>query len=128
MTCARFGTTLALLLILMACGGSETTQFISTPTSSTSTVVLSPSTVAFTAANQTKSLTVAETGYSGTFTARSSNTAVATVSPSSGTGPFTVTAVGSGSAKITFSANNGTTGTASVGVTITTGTIFSSTK
>lgn len=44
---------------------------------------------------ETPTFTASETGYSGNFTAVSNNTGIATVSPSSGSGTFSVTGTGS---------------------------------
>ena len=52
----------------------------------------------------TQSVTVAEANYSGTFTAASGNTAIATVS---GAGPFTITGTGVGSTTVTMTDSNG---------------------
>lgn len=65
---------------------------------------------------------VSESGYTGTFTAQSNGTAVASVGPASGTA-FTVTAVGAGSAAITFTDQSGRSAQVSVTVTISTGVI-----
>lgn len=80
-------------------------------------VMASPTALAFGAAGQTQSVALTESGYSGTFSAGSSNAAVATVAPASSTA-FTVTAVAAGTATLTFtdSHNNMTT----VGVSVTT--------
>ena len=42
----------------------------------------------------TPGFNASETGYAGNFTAVSNNTSIATVSPSTSTGPFTVTGTG----------------------------------
>jgi hypothetical protein len=80
---------------------------------------------------------VSESGYTGTFIASSSNTAVATVSPASvqsagvrvrpaaagGSATFTVTPVGNGTASISVSDSSGKTSIVPVIVTTGTGTI-----
>lgn len=76
----------------------------------------------FDAANQTASVTVSESGYTGTFSAQSNGAAVATVGPASGT-TFTVTAVGAGNASITFTDAAGRSAHLSVTVTISSGVI-----
>lgn len=78
--------------------------------------------LSFDVANQTASVTVSESGYTGTFTAQSNGAAVATVGPASGTA-FTVTAIGAGSATITFTDASGRSAQISVTVTISTGVI-----
>jgi hypothetical protein len=82
----------------------------------------SPSTIAFSGAAQTQSVTVTQTGYSGAFTALSANTGVATVSPASGT-TFTITAVAAGNTTVTFTNPSGTATSVSVVVTTTGGVI-----
>jgi hypothetical protein len=74
-----------------------------------------PSSLSFTATGQTQSVSVNEAGYGGTFTATSSNAAVAAVAPASGIAngaSVTITAgSSSGTATITLtdSANNSAT-------------------
>ena len=86
-------------------------------------LVAAPNAFAFTALAQSATFTLSETGYPGPWSATSSNPAAVTVSPSSGSGPFTVTAVAAGSA--TISVTDGQTNTISVpaGVTVTSGSI-----
>ena len=83
--------------------------------------------LALDAANQTAVVTVSETGYSGTFTAQSSATAVATVSPASGTS-FTVTAIGAGTATVSFVDASGNVAQLTVTVTITGGVVSLTTR
>ncbi len=97
-----------------------------TPASSTgrtsSAVMPSPSALSFVATGPSyaKPLTVSESGYGGAFTARSGNTAIATVDPSSSSsGSFTVTAVGAGNTSITVSDASGNSATVAVTGTIT---------
>lgn len=94
------------------------------PTPTPQPVIASPSSVSLTSIGATQPVTVSEGGYGGSFTAASANTAVATVTPASGTS-FTVTAVAVGSTTITFTSANGTLTTVGVTVTTTTGTISS---
>jgi hypothetical protein len=89
------------------------------PTPIVTPVITMPDAIAFTAVAQAQGVAVSEAGYSGTFTATSDNSAVASVAPAAGSGSFIVTAVSAGSANITFKdANNAT---ATVTVTVTTG-------
>ena len=74
--------------------------------------------IALDASGATAVITASETGYSGTFKAASSNTAVATVSPASANAAFTVTAVASGTATISIS--DTASGVTKVPVTVTT--------
>jgi virginiamycin B lyase len=85
-----------------------------------------PSSIGFTSTGQTQTFSVSETNYSGTFWAKSSNAAIASVSPASGATMFTVKAIAPGTAAVTVSDNasypqsgNGTT----ISVTVTTTTI-----
>jgi len=66
---------------------------------------------------ETTQFTPSEPGYSGTYTATSSNPAVITVSPASGTGPFTLTAVSPGTATITVADQNGHSASTTLTVT-----------
>ena len=79
----------------------------------------SPPSLAFTATAQSGNVTVGEPNYSGTFTASSSNTACASVSPTSGATNFTITANGAGTCTISFTDGNNNTGTTIVQVTTT---------
>jgi hypothetical protein len=88
-----------------------------------SPVVPSATSLSFTAlgAVAAQTFTVSETGFTGSFTATSSNTSVATVSGPTGTTPtFTVTPVSGGSATITVADTQGQK--ASVTVTVTSAT------
>ncbi len=86
-------------------------------------LVASPAAFAFTATGQTGSFTLTETGYPGPWTATSSNTSVVSVSPASGTGPFTVTAVAAGAATISITDGQANTIQLPAGVTVTSGAI-----
>jgi hypothetical protein len=100
----------------------------SSPSSAPSgTVTASVPSVSF-SGTAAQSFTVSETGYSGSFTATSSNTAVATVAETSSTTSarrrdttttttFTVTPVGGGTATITVSDQNGNSISIPVSVT-----------
>jgi hypothetical protein len=66
-----------------------------------------------------QTFTPTESGYTGTYTVTSSAPTVASVSPGTGTGPFTVTAVSPGTATITVTDTNGHTGTTTVTVAAT---------
>jgi hypothetical protein len=85
------------------------------------TPVPSAGTVSFTLVGQTQTITVTQSGYSGTFTAASQNPSVATVS---GSGPFTITAVAAGTTTIAFTNAQAITASVTVIVTITGGVIF----
>jgi len=78
--------------------------------------------LALDATNQTATVTVSETGYTGTFKAQSSAAGVATVSPASGTS-FTVTAIAAGTATISFTDSYGNVAQLAVSVTSTSGVI-----
>jgi len=67
-------------------------------------ITVTPTSIAFTALAQTQTFTVSETHFTGAFTATSSNSAVASVSPGSGRA-FSVTANSPGTATITVSDN-----------------------
>jgi hypothetical protein len=81
----------------------------------------SPSSMAFLAsgARYSQTLTVTETGYSGTFTATSANTAIATVGPAGPPNTFTVSPVDAGTTTITVRDSSGGYSTVSVTVSIT---------
>jgi virginiamycin B lyase len=79
-----------------------------------------PSSINFTAVNETQTFTVHETNYSGGFSATSSDASVATVAPAaSPANSFTVTAIGPGTATITVSDNQNNTSPISITVTTT---------
>jgi uncharacterized protein YjdB len=84
-------------------------------------VLVQPVSLAFTAVGQQQNFTATETQYTNPFTATSSNSAVATVSPGTYYSTFVVTAVAAGTATITVKDTNGHSATVSVGVTTTTG-------
>jgi streptogramin lyase len=68
----------------------------------TSVIKVSPASVALVTSAQTQTITVSESGYSGSFTVTSSNPAIATVSPVV-SGQATVTAVAQGSTSLLVS-------------------------
>jgi hypothetical protein len=74
----------------------------------------SVTTIAFSGTG-TQTFTVSESGYSGSFTATSSNTAVVTVAQTSPS-TFTVTSIGGGTATITVTDQQGNSATLSVTV------------
>ncbi len=85
---------------------------------------IAPSTLALTGtgASNAQTLVVTETGYTGSFTESDTCSTIATVTPSSGTGPsftFTVTGVAAGTCSATFADTNGQHVTANIGVTTT---------
>lgn len=77
-----------------------------------------PSTLSFNGTGLTQSFSAIDFGYTGTYTAASSDSKVATVTVSGST--FTVQSVGAGTATITVSESNGKTATCTVTVTTTT--------
>jgi hypothetical protein len=93
---------------------------------------VNPNTLTFITTGQAaaQSSTATEGGYTGTFSASSTNCAnIATISPASGsTGTFSVTPVGNGLCTFTVSDANNNTATISVSVTISGGTIKSTTR
>lgn len=69
---------------------------------------VSPSSITFRAVGQSTTITSAATGFSGSYTAVSANTGIATVSPASSTsGIFTITAVGSTGGTTTINVSDG---------------------
>ena len=79
---------------------------------------LVPSTLTFNGTGLTQTFSAIDFGYSGAYTATSSDSKIATVSVSGST--FTVTSAGAGTATITVSESNGKTATCTVIVTTTT--------
>lgn len=77
-----------------------------------------PNSLSFNGTGLTQTFSAVDFGYSGAYTATTSDAKVATVTVSAGT--FTVTSVGAGTATITISESNGRTATCSVTVTTTT--------
>lgn len=77
--------------------------------------------LAFNGSGQTALLGLTETGYSGTFTATTSDSSVATASVTSA--KLTITAINSGAATVAVSDANNKTSTCSVNVTLTGGTV-----
>jgi hypothetical protein len=95
-----------------------------TATPTAGPVTANPMSLVFSSA-ATQTVTVQESEYTGTLTAVSSDTTVATVSPNSGLGPsaiFTVTPVGGGSATITV--HDASANSVSVGVIVGNGVII----
>lgn len=77
-----------------------------------------PSSLSFSGTGLTQTFSAIDLGYTGTYTASSSDDKVATVTVSGST--FTVQSVGAGTATITVSESNGKTATCTVTVTTTT--------
>jgi chitinase len=100
-----------------------------TPTPVPAPIGATGTTVSLTAAGKTAQFQVTESGYSGTFTLSNGSpscSGIATVSPSSGTGPstlFTVTAVAAGACVVVVSDDHGGSVSVQITVTTTTGTI-----
>ena len=89
---------------------------VPTPTPTPAPVVATPTSLTFaSSASAAQTFSVTQPGYTGSFTALSSATNVATVTPSS-TGTFTVTPTGAGPATITVTGNGARTTTVSVSV------------
>lgn len=85
--------------------------------------VAAPSTVAFVTPGQTQTVTVSEPNYAGSFSARSSDPAIVTVTPVSGTS-FTLTAgTSAGAATVVVSDAAGRATPIAVGLTLTSGAI-----
>ncbi len=94
------------------------------PSSPPAPMGIAPSTLALTGtgASNAQTLVVTETGYTGSFTESDTCSTIATVTPSSGTGPsftFTVTGVAAGTCSATFTDTNGQHVSANIGVTTT---------
>jgi hypothetical protein len=81
-----------------------------------SSIVLNPATVSFTAAGQAQSVGVSESGYSGTFAESDTCSGMATIASASG--GFAVTAAAAGTCYATISDTSGNT--TKLGVTVTT--------
>ncbi len=116
---ARAALAIAAALVTAACTGGGAAPQISKP--GDPPLLVNPISLAFTAVGQSQTILAQETLYSNPFTAVTSNNAVATVSPGSTYGGFTVTAVAAGTATITVSDTNNQHVTVSVGVTTTSG-------
>ena len=71
-------------------------------------ILITPTSAALTTRGQTATFTAVAQNYTGTFSATSQNTNVATVTPASGT-TFTVTAIGAGSTTIAVTDSKGAT-------------------
>jgi hypothetical protein len=127
-----FGVTAVVLCIACvatACTAERgyTAAATPTPRPGTTPVLTLPGNVigtslAFDAVNQTATVAVSEPGYTGTFTAQSNATGVATVSPASGTS-FTLTAITAGTAAVAFTDSYGNVAQLIVTVTISGGVI-----
>jgi hypothetical protein len=121
----RVRAALGLSLVLALCGGCSGGGGSTGPQQATRPgdppVLVNPTSLSFTAVGQTQTFTAQEMVYTNPFTATSSNPSVATLSPGSSYGSFTVTAVAAGSATITVKDSNGNSTTVAVGVTTTTG-------
>ena len=94
------------------------------PTPTPNPMGIAPSTLALTGtgASNAQTLVVTETGYTGSFTESDTCSTIATVTPSSGTGPsftFTVTGLAAGTCSATFADTNRQHVTANIGVTTT---------
>lgn len=118
-----------MVCVLTACTATRGLVPAATPTprpGTTPTITLQSgvagTSLSLDAANQTAIVTVSETGYTGTFTAQSSATGVATVSPASGTS-FTLTAIAAGTATVTFTDSYGNPAQLTVTVTTSGGVI-----
>lgn len=94
-----------------------------TPTPIVMPIVTMPEAIALSAIAQSQGVAVSEAGYSGTFAATSDNPTVASVAPATGSASFIVTAVGPGSANITFKDTNNATATVTVRVTTGSGSV-----
>lgn len=98
-------------LFVVGASGAIYTAPLSTP------ITLSPTVLNFSAVQQTQTFTASEPGYAGTFSASSSDTTIATVTPATGsTGSFTVKAIAPGTASITVHDLN--SGTASLNASL----------
>lgn len=114
------------VFVLFAPSGTSPTPI---PTPAPGAVLLSVSAMSFvgTGSANAQALTVSETNYSGTFTVTTaasgqpnSCSGIATVSPISGTGPFTVTPTGVGHCVSSVSGGNGQTAALTIDVSTTT--------
>ena len=112
---------LLFFLFAIACsgGGSNTSPQVTKP--GDPALLVNPTSLAFTAVGQTQTIFAQENLNSNPFTATTSNALIATVSPSSSYGSFTVTAVKAGTVTITVSDSGTQHVTVSVGVTTTSG-------
>lgn len=116
-----FVLTCFLFAIACSSGGANTSPQVTKP--GDPALLVNPTSLAFTAVGQTQTFLAQENLNSNPFTATTSNAAVATVSPGSSYGSFTVTAVNAGTATITVSDSSTQHVTVSVGVTTTSGSI-----
>ena len=101
-----------------------TTPTVAPTTAPSSAITLNPSSFQFTQSGQTGNTTASESNYTGNFTVTNAgNCSIATISPTTSAGPFTVTAQSAGSCSFTIADNHGQTTMLMVGVTTTGGTI-----
>jgi hypothetical protein len=110
----RAGNTYVFALVAISVGTSPGT----TSTPGPGTVIASPSALSLLALGLTTTFTASETGYSGQFSAVSTNPAVATVSSAAGR-TFTVTAIGAGFTALVVSDSTGRSTSIPVVVTVT---------
>jgi hypothetical protein len=129
----RFGVQIAVVagaIVAAGCDGSVNTTPVANVAAATPTptppppgvLSVNPTAVPIygTGSGNAASVVVQETGYTGTLSESDTCTGIATVTPSSGTGPsvtFTITGVAAGSCTATFSDTNGQHVSAAVGVT-----------
>ncbi len=85
--------------------------------------VASPSSVAFVAPGQTQTVTVSEPNYGGSFGARSSNAAIVTVTPVSGTSFILTAGATAGATTVVVTDGAGRATPIAVGLTVTSGSI-----
>lgn len=82
---------------------TDTLNALIAPPAATSAITASPASVALASVGGSVTVSLTESnGQPNTFEAVSENTAVATVSPASGAGPFTVTEVAPGATSVSF--------------------------
>jgi len=104
---------------------SPTTAPVASPSPAPGVIAVTPAGFSFTAPQQTQTLSVAESGYSGAFTATVANTSIATI-VASGPRTFVVTAGATpGISSVNVSDDRGQTVSVPFTLTITTGTISS---
>ena len=140
MTGSRAIALVAVVLGMAGCGSGTSQPFIAQSGPAISVPGQTGSTLSLNGAGTASTITVSERGYTGEFTATSSDTAVATVAAGSSgsstrrnddsdasatsSGSFTVTAVGGGTATITISDDLGNSSSLTVGVTTTGAVIY----
>jgi hypothetical protein len=118
----RFLLASLLAVALYSCGGGgggSSPSVTATPHLPAAAPVVSPTALAFdgTGASLSQTVTVTEANYSGTFTAASENTSVASVSPATSGATFTLTPIGGGTTSVAIEDSYGQTVSVSVGVT-----------